>query len=221
MDSHSGFDKLAPIYRLMENLLAGNLMQQARTAHTNRVTEAKSVLMLGEGPGRLLEHLLHTLPTAHFLVMDQSQAMLNQAKCRLQNNLSNCSRVTWIKQDILTSGIPDGPYDLITTPFFLDCFTKEQLEKLIPSIASKSAQDSDWLLTDFQIPTNGRFKRWRAKSIHRLMYLFFRIVTGIGARQVEEADLFLGAAGFQRLKREEFNVGLIRSDHWRRVEKNQ
>jgi len=217
MDSRSGFDKLAPIYRLMERLLAGDLLQQARTAHVESVRQAGSVLMLGEGTGRLLEHLYQKLPSARFLVLDQSQAMLDQAQQTLQARFPNPSRVDWLKRDIRTQGIPEGPYDLITTPFFLDCFTRDQLETLIPSIASHSTRDCDWLLTDFQIPVNGRFRQWRAKSIHRIMYVFFQIVTSIKADHLADPDSFLQSTGFKRWKREEFNLGLIRSDHWKRL----
>ena len=215
MVSHSGFDKLAPIYRPMENLIAGKLMQHARTVHTDKVERAKKVLMLGEGPGRLLEHLLYKLPAAHFLILDQSQPMLEQARKALQRRPSDASRITWLKQDILDESIPSGPFDLITTPFFLDCFNRAQLETIIPSIASQSAPKCHWLLTDFQIPADGGFRHWRAKVIHRLMYAFFRRVTGIRATQLEDPDSLLEANGFQRIKRLEFNHGLIRSDHWR------
>ena len=217
MDSRSGFDKLAPIYCLMERLLAGNLLQQARTAHVETVRHARSVLMLGEGPGRLLVQLYQKLPSARFLVLDQSQDMLDQAQRTLHARFPNPSRVDWLRRDIMTQGIPEGPYDLITTPFFLDCFTRDQLETLIPSIASHSTRDCDWLLTDFQIPVNGRFRQWRAKSIHRIMYVFFQIVTGIKADHLTDPDSILQSTGFNRLKREEFNSGLIRSDHWKRL----
>lgn len=217
MDSHSGFDKLAPIYRRFERLLAGDLLQQARTAHLEMVMQSRNVLMLGEGPGRLLEQLYQKLPSARFLVLDQSQAMLDQAQQVMHARFPDSSRVDWLNRDILTQGMPDGSFDLITTPFFLDCFTQDQLETLIPSIASHCTRDCDWLLTDFQIPRSGRLRRWRAKCIHRIMYVFFQIVTGIKAAHLADPDTFLQAAGFKRLKRREFNLGLIRSDHWKRM----
>jgi ubiquinone/menaquinone biosynthesis C-methylase UbiE len=219
MTSHSGFDKLAPFYRLMEKLVAGKILQEARTAHTDKLQQPSNVLMLGEGPGRLLAHLLDRLPSAHFLVMDQSQGMLNQALKCLQRTHSDCSRITWLNRNILTQDIPDGPYDLITTPFFLDCFTQDQLDLIIPSIASRSAQQCHWLLIDFQIPATGKFRSTRARCVHRLMYTFFRIITGIDADHVVEPDSLMEAAGFRRLSRLEFNAGLIRSDLWRRVGK--
>lgn len=217
MASSSNFDRLAPIYRPMERLLAGNLMHQARTGHVERLSQPKHVLMLGEGPGRLLIPLIQRLPTAHFLVVDQSQSMLDRAKKAVKDHSLDPPRITWLEWDVLKQGLPDGTFDLITTPFFLDCFTKEQLQKLIPAIASKGSCSCDWLLTDFQIPRYGVLKKWRAKGIHCLMYAFFRCVTRIPAHHWEDPDPLIKATGFRNLNRKEFNLGLIRADHWKRA----
>ncbi len=172
--------------------------------------------MLGEGPGRLLETLLTRMPSAHFVVVDQSQQMIHQAKQVLTFSGLAIDRITWMHSDALELDFGTSSFDLVTTPFFLDCFTPSQLSFLIPGIASQCKPDASWLVTDFQIPETKGWRRARAKWIHWLMYLFFRRVTVIAANRWIDPDRFLSATGFKLLSRKESNLGLIRSDMWRR-----
>ena len=172
--------------------------------------------MLGEGPGRLLEALVQKMPSADFVVVDQSQKMIAQAKRALSVSGFDSERITWVHGDALDLGFETGSFDLVTTPFFLDCFTQSQLSLLIPALANVCKPDAFWLLTDFQIPATKGWQQARAKWIHWLMYLFFGKVTSIAAEKWIDPDGYLSAAGFELLSRKESDSGLIRSDVWQR-----
>ena len=200
----------------MEVCLALCKLQDARTAHLSNMTPGSRVLMLGEGPGRLLEVLARRMPRAQFTVVDQSQSMLFQAKKALMGDERDTDRIHWVHGDVLEADLGKEPYDLVTTPFFLDCFTQAQLAQLIPRISACCSQNAYWLLADFQIPLHKGLQRTRAKWIHQLMYLFFRRVTGMHATHWVDPQGYIERAGFQLQDRLESNLGLIRSDLWKR-----
>lgn len=204
----------------MERCLALSKLQTARSAHLHLVPPCARVLMLGEGPGRLLEALVQKMPSADFVVVDQSQQMIEQAKRALIASGFDVRRITWEHGDVFELGFEKGSFDLVTTPFFLDCFTQSQLRLLIPRIANVCNPDAFWLLTDFQIPATKGWQQARAKWIHWLMYLFFRKVTSIAAENWIDPDAFISAAGFELSSRKESNAGLIRSDIWKRGNKS-
>ena len=52
------FDTLAPIYRGMELMFAGTLMQQGRTSFIGNAADSRHALVVGEGPGQFLAALL-------------------------------------------------------------------------------------------------------------------------------------------------------------------
>jgi len=114
-----GFDCLARSYRALEFILAGSMMQRARTAHLASLAgPVGRVLMLGEGPGRLLERVLQDFPSAMVTVVDQSAVMLRQAKQRFASFPEVLDRVEWIQADLRHWVFPVHRYDLVSTPFF-------------------------------------------------------------------------------------------------------
>jgi hypothetical protein len=111
--------------------------------------------------------------------------------------------------------MPQNQFDLIATHFFLDCFTPAQLEILIPKIALAAAPNAVWLIADFQAPNAG-LRRIRARLILQVMYLFFRIVTRLPARELTAPDAFLKRNGFFLRERRVSEWGLLKSDFWER-----
>ncbi|MDG1890686.1 MAG: class I SAM-dependent methyltransferase [Verrucomicrobiota bacterium] len=214
MDSQPGFDKLARWYRVMECLLAGNKLQIGRLAHLAHMSDVSHILMLGEGPGRLLEVVAQRFPIAEITVVDQSHCMLAQARQTLKRSNLDPSTIRFIQGDIFNIILPRERFDLVTTPFFLDCFNSNQLIELISRVSLACTTNCHWLLADFQLPETGVWRKMRARCVLGLMYTFFRLVTGITATGWENPDRFLAASGFNLQIRTEYEWGLIRSDWW-------
>src|SRR5579862_4048205 len=76
-DSSSGvsmsFDRLAPHYRWLEIVLAGEKLQHCRTAFLSQIRDAHDVLILGEGNGRFLLECRKTLSSAQITCVDSSR----------------------------------------------------------------------------------------------------------------------------------------------------
>lgn len=209
------FDHLAPHYRWMERVLAGNLLHRVRTCWLGDIDAPKRVLFAGEGPGRMLEACVKTFSRCDFTVLDQSHAMLQQAQHRIQRHRETAHTFRFEQTDLRAPSPNMGPFDLIITNFVLDCFAPDDLAKVIHHLAATGSPKAQWLLADFCVPSHG-WQRMRAKLILWIAYRFFRCATNLPARAITPPDNFLIAHGFQLDRRQHFSHGLLHADLWKR-----
>jgi ubiquinone/menaquinone biosynthesis C-methylase UbiE len=210
------FDLLAPHYRWMECVLAGNKLQACRTTFLEEVADRKNVLILGEGNGRFLLNCRRVLASAHVTCVDASSRMLRSAQKRLARHGLSSHEIEFIQTDALRWKPDPNSFDLIVTHFFLDCFRADQVEQLVRTVAGAATSNAEWLLADFQVPVAG-WRRFRARTIHLLMYAFFRAVTGLPAKTLTCPDPFLAANGFVLRSRRLREWGLLHTDRWTKV----
>ena len=209
------FDTLAPWYRGMEFVTAGGLLQRCRTSFLAETRNSRRALLLGEGPGRFLIELLRANPRVEITCVERSPRMIDQAVRQLRRHGLNEVRVEFQQCDALSWQPPRAQFDLVATHFVLDCFRRDELERLIASIGQSAAPDARWLLTDFRLPPRG-WQRWRARAVLALMYSFFRVVTGLSASRLAPADDLMELAGFRRTRQCFANFGLVRAELWQR-----
>jgi ubiquinone/menaquinone biosynthesis C-methylase UbiE len=209
------FDVLAPHYRWMEFVLAGDKLQRCRTAFLDRVAESNKVLILGEGNGRFLLECRRKLPNAKITCVDASARMLARARERVAGQGGYRESIDFVCADALAWAPPEPGFDLIVTHFFLDCFQPGQLESLVAKLARAAAPGANWLLADFQSAAAG-WQRYRSRLILWMMYRFFRVVTRLPATALTSPDVFLERNGFKLRERELRDWGLLHSDWWQR-----
>jgi ubiquinone/menaquinone biosynthesis C-methylase UbiE len=208
------FDVLAPHYRWMEFVLAGEKLQRCRTAFLDSVAGAKNILILGEGNGRFLLECRRKSPDARITCVDASARMLSLARKRLDASVG-CERIEFVCADALGWRPRDGEFDVIVTHFFLDCFRADQLEVLAGKLSRAAAPRANWLLADFQMAATGA-QRIRSRVILWMMYRFFRIVTRLPAVKLTSPDAILQQQGFRLYERRISEWGLLHSDWWLR-----
>lgn len=204
----AGFDRLVAVYRFLEFAAFGRDLERARFCLLDRLAPRLRILVLGEGDGRALLRLLAAAPDAEVHCVDAGAAMLARASSRL--TASDRGRVIFHQIDVLASALPGGPFDAVTTMFFLDCFTEGQVRWLVERIAQTLAPDAAWLWADFRMPERG-FSRWRARASIGLLYAFFRWQTGIAARQLPPAEAIIAAAGFVSGEYQDRQGGMVRT----------
>ncbi len=219
------FDWLAPHYRWMEAVLAGTLLQRARTRWLGELRGRGNLLIVGEGPGRTLEVICRDHPQVSITVVEMSAAMVAVAKGRLAKNGISAERVTWVQADVRAwleerDVVPEMEkgrrFDAVLTPCVLDCFSPEDVRGVIEGIAREVSKDAIWLVVDFCVPERG-WTRLRGRAVHALMYAFFRMAARVEARRLTPPDDALRAAGFSLRGRAFFSAGLVHSDVWWRV----
>ncbi|HEX2861882.1 MAG TPA: class I SAM-dependent methyltransferase [Lacunisphaera sp.] len=211
-----GFDLLAPFYPALERLLAGGCLQRCRTAWIGELAGARRLLIAGVGHGPALATVLGQHPHLRVTCVDSSPRMLAVARRRARRAGLDMGRLEFVHASLPDWQPPAGQFDAIATHFFLDCFTPEQLTTIVATLARAATRDVRWILSDFTVPARGP-ARWRALAVHRLMYLFFRVVTRLPARRLTPPDPLLAAHGFRLLRRETREWGLLQADLWQRA----
>jgi ubiquinone/menaquinone biosynthesis C-methylase UbiE len=190
------FDRLAPHYRWMEAVLAGGLLQRCRTRWLREVRDAKRALLIGEGNGRMLEACATALPDSQFTVLDQSEAMLDQARSRWDQT-GGKQNIIFERADLRDWRADEANFDLVVTNFFLDCFEPEELQRVITNISAAASPQARWLVADFAVPPTG-WRRMRARAVLGLAYSFLRLAPNISARDITAPDEALRALGEKR-----------------------
>jgi len=205
------FNRLARHYDWLEALTAGGRLQRARTHWLDALAGRRRILSVGEGHGRFAAACLARFPEAELTCVEASPAMLAVAQARTRGMTG---RVRWEGRDAL-AWQPDQAYDAIVTCFFLDCFTPDALAAVVGHLGACATENAVWLVSDFNVPSRG-LARWRARAVHALMYVFFRVVTQLPARRLTPPDAELERQGFVLAGRHETEWGLLRADVWER-----
>lgn len=188
------FDWLAPHYEWVERLTYGGRLHRCRTALLGELTDARRVLILGEGDGRFLADFLKANSAATVDVIDASAGMVALARQRLDRGAGAPDRVTWHVADARGVELPPARYDLVVTNFFLDCFPESELAPLVGRLARCLTPGGRWLVGDFALPPGG-VSRLCARLTLAGMYAFFALGTGIPAVRLADPTPLLLAEG--------------------------
>jgi len=205
----ANFDPLARGYRALEFLAFGRALERARFCWLDRLAGCRDLLVLGEGDGRCLARLVQAAPAARIHCIDASAAMLTRAEAQLAGTAAR-ARVTFERADIFSVSLPPARYDAVTTLFFLDCFTRNQVAAIVDRVGPSLRPDARWLFVDFALPPGG-VDRLRARAWLALLYAFFRWQTGLAVRALPPSEEILRDAGFRREVAQDFQHGLVRS----------
>ena len=210
------FERLAPFYRAMERVLAGGKLQHCRPVLLPRLGLVREVLVVGEGPGRWIEAACQALPRARFTVVDASAGMLREARASWLRAGGDLERIRFV-QARLPGVVPvvAGGFDLVVTPFFLDCFAPGPLAEVVACLAEAAGEEASWLVCDFRVPATG-LARWRAVAVLALAHGVFRWITDISARRLTDPGPWLAEQGFYLEEEETSEWGLLSASLWRR-----
>lgn len=208
--SIAGYDRLAPWYRSCERMAFGWALDRARTVLLGELRTASNVLILGDGDGRFLRQLLAANFDCRVTSIDYSGGMIARQRSRVLT-VGGTSRVQWVQADVREVQPPSTDYDLIVTAFFLDCFTSEQIDQLIPRLGTWLVPGGSWYYVDFQMPVAGSWRRGRARLLLGAMHRFFRWQTGLPTRELADADAVLRQNGWRCCRRVDSNLGMITS----------
>ncbi len=228
-----GFDRIAPHFEWLERLALGRAMERARVALLDAaceaLPEAPRALLAGEGDGRFASELLERRPLAEVDVVDASAVMLARAQARLEGSGRGLERVRFRQTDLTApeasesrseqsasnDDLPASSYDLIVTCFLLDCFEGERLDRVIRRLARAAGPCATWLQVDFQLPERGA-----ARALGRVqlgvLYAFFRGLTGLDARRLENPGPRLEAQGFSVAQEARLRGGTLGAELRRR-----
>jgi SAM-dependent methyltransferase len=198
-------DLIAPHYWWIERLGMGGALEQRRGWFLPQLENTRRALVLGDGDGRFLKELLGRNSVVRADYVDLSGRMLEMAR-----NKAGAERVRYQRADALSVEFPQDEYDLIATHFFFDCFDASDLETLIGRVAGAAKPGARWVVSEFRISTIS------ARLFVSMLYLFFRITTGLKTRRLADHRPVMKSHGFWLISAGHGWGGLVVSELWGR-----
>lgn len=208
--SRDGFGRLTRTYATLEYLLLGSSLETMRFSElgSSRLGQPRSTLILGEGDGRFLSRFITHYPDCTITVIEQSPSMIAAAKKRLSHTAHT---VRFIEADLLQHEFDETAYDLIVAHCFFDCFDEPTLRNLICRIAQLATPGGVMWIGDFVEPAR---IGWRWLQL-RILYFFFRHVTGITAKRVVDIDSIQSSLPIHLVHRSTFHKNTLVSSLYR------
>ena len=105
------------------------------------------------------------------------------------------------------------PFDLVTTHFFLDCFSAADLARLIPAIRARLMPGALWVVSDFRVPPSGPL-RLPARVLVRLLYFAFRLFAGLRPTRLPDFASLLRQSGLAPVRIHHSLAGLLTAELW-------
>lgn len=207
------FDRVAGLYRAMEYLSFGPMLERCRFHPIPALTEARRALVVGDGDGRFLARLLAAAPHLCADAVDASSAMLHRLRDRIEKQ-GDAERVTLTCADARCFAPAASGYDLVVTHFFLDCLTEAEADGLIARIQPHLATGARWVVSEFQVPEKGRLQRSLARGVIAGLYAAFGLLTGLSVRRIPGWRGLLARHGFTQGARRSWLGGLLVSEVW-------
>jgi SAM-dependent methyltransferase len=201
----------------MEYLSFGNCLMYLRQLRIPEMQHHRRVLVYGDGDGRFLARLMRRAPALRVTAVDASARMLQVAAHRLPPGAS----VELVHADALAfhpsreCGGTDLGYDLIVSHFFLDCFSEDELSRLVERVNAAAAESTVWIVSDFAIP-DPPIARVLGRWIVRGLYRAFRLLVGLKTRRLPDHASVLRRGGWLLRDRRERLCGLLISERWSR-----
>ena len=217
MDSNPpNFDPLARVYRWMEYVSFGPMLERCRLRFLSQCSQARHALVLGDGDGRFTAHLLAANPTLQVDAVDASAAMLavlqdRACRCCSEDDL----RLRTIHADLRHFLPTAKDYDLVVSHFFLDCLTDDDVSDLVERLVPYLGSDAIWLVSEFSIPEKG-WRRAPARLVVRFLYVSFRVMTHLRVQRLPDYSKALRDHGFHGSEVTQYLGGLLVAEVWRR-----
>ncbi|MGC2498296.1 MAG: class I SAM-dependent methyltransferase [Acidobacteriaceae bacterium] len=213
------FDRVARLYRTLEYLSFGPLLERCRFHHLRALAAANCTraLVLGDGDGRFLARLLAACPDLSAEAIDGSPAMLRLLRARAAHQGAE-PRLTTLCADARSFTPSACDYDLVATHFFLDCLTEAETEALIRRLRPHLAPGARWVVSEFQVPSGSRTRAAFARALIAGLYAAFRMLTGLRTRRIPPWRRLLARSGFACAASQSFLGGLLVTEIWQLTE---
>jgi len=187
-DTRKGFDRLAPFYDLMLKVSSGNSILRSQTILLESLPPLNKVLILGGGTGSFLIELLEQKNISAIVYVDRSEKMISETKKKIKNKSpQSYSKIQFVHGTIDDLAL-EAFFDAVFTNYFLDLFHTEELKRILKKTHAHLHPQGYWYVTDFSHlkENHSGIRKLIYKSVHWLLYSFFRILCGISADTIPD-----------------------------------
>ncbi len=214
--SPPNFDPLARVYRWMEYLSFGPMLERCRFCFLRQCSHASRALILGDGDGRFTTRLFTENAAVEADAIDASGAMLAALRRRVQHCHPDADRRLRTVQADLRCFTPSRTgYDLVVSHFLLDCLTEADVAALVERLLPHLSNDAIWLVSEFSLPEKG-WRRAASRLLIRSLYFVFSILTHLQVRRIPNYAEIFRRHGFDRQHEASYLGGLLVAEVWQR-----
>lgn len=207
-------DGIARYYEVLEHLSFGRSLEKSRFAFLGEAKSSWRAILCGDGDGRFLARLLCANSRVEVDFVDLSPRMIELAERRIAAmGRSFRERVRFLARDVREFKPRLHGYDLIVTNFFLDCFTEQDLAKVVALLAACGTPQTRWIVSDFR-EADGPIGRVWTSAIIRSLYAAFRLTTGLRVSRLPDYQAAIARSGYLLLCEEKALGGLLHSSLW-------
>lgn len=196
------FNRIAPFYDFLKRIIFQSNLDKASSFFISQLPLNSTILIVGGGTGKLLGEF-HESQT--IVYVEHAAYMLKKAQER-----SYSAQVHFIHADIKEAKLKQE-FDVIITPFILDCFYPEDLKFIFNNLKLQLKPQGYWLQTDFY--PHGKVQN----SLVQIMYFFFKITAGLELSEIPDFDQLFNNKEFIEKKNVRFKRGLIQSKYYQKI----
>ena len=211
-----GFNTIAPFYDIISMIASFNKIHESQMWLLSKGMKFSKVLIIGGGNGKFLLEAMKQVLSEQYCYIDISEGMIKLAQSKIEKqsalSLNSVVFVCGSYQDIPAN----EKFDLIVTPYFLDCFSKEELPLVMAKLHTQLTIEGTWFFTDFNIPEDS-FRNFIFKNIIRLLYGIFNLFCDLGVNRLADFNKEFCRYDFTLLHEKYFLGGLLVG----RIYKNQ
>lgn len=165
-------------------MVFGQQLKNAQIEALRFIPQQSTILIAGGGTGWILEEIANLIPQGlDITYIDKSSRMIELSKKRQKG----FNTVTFINDALENIPLSSSKFDVVLTPFFLDCFSEQTFPLIFTTLNSTLKIDGVWINIDFYLSEESRL--WQ-KMLIKLMYAFFRLTSNIEANQLPLADSY-------------------------------
>jgi len=146
------------------------------------ISAGSRILIAGGGTGWILEEIAKVFPSGlEITYIDKSSKMIELSKKRKYQS----NTVEFINAPLEDASLKRDYYNIVLTPFFLDCFSQTTFEAVLEKLDKSLKPEGLWLYIDFYLSAQSLFQQ---KILVKFMYAFFKVVSHIEASQLPVID---------------------------------
>jgi len=191
----ANYNNSAWFYDNLSKVIYGKAPLRAQIYLLSFIAPKSKIVLIGGGTGWILEEIAKVQPPGlQITYVEVASKMI--ALARKKNAGGN--KVEFINQPIEDVSFSNN-FDVVITPFLLDNFTEENLQKIFAHIHCSLKPGGLWLNADFQLTG-----KWWQKIMLKSMLLFFRTVCDIEAKKLPDIQAAFEKYGYRTTDQKSF-----------------
>ena len=207
----SNFNRIAWCYDGLTKIIFGKSIRKSQTEFLVYCKPEDKVLIVGGGTGWILEDLASMDMNIYITYIEKSSKMIEKAK-------GIALRCKGLTIDFIIGTEMDIPvntkFDLVLANYFFDLFTPAK-QKFISNLFYQALNRNGLLLTaDFYIDKKSPI--WQ-KIVVRIMYLFFKLSTGIETMKLSNYRKYIEQLPFTCIHHRVFYAQFIHSNVYQKI----